>query len=152
MNIGALQDSIAHLLAAGHRVILLVGPPGSGKSRFLRDLKDVGIVNVGVELARELIPLSQTERPQRAVAALGELINTHSHATVVLDNVELLLRSELGLDLWAALATLSAEKQLIVAWTGRMHGDELYWAEPGFPGHRAISMENCPAAILSMTG
>jgi len=147
-----LQDSITHSLSADRRVVLLVGPPGCGKSRVLRDFNDVGIVNVGKELARELIPLPLEKRSELALEILGQLIDTHAHSVVVLDNIELLFMPELKIDLWPALETLSANKKLVVAWTGRVADDQIQWGDPGVPGFRVMSLENCPANIVSMTG
>lgn len=152
MNSETLQDSISHSLAADHRVVLLVGPPGCGKSRILRELKDVDIINISKELGRELMPLPRDERAGAALNLLVDLVNSLTHQVVVLDNIELLLLPELKIDLWPALEKLSAEKQLIVAWTGRIEGTQIKWGEPGVPGHLVMSLENCPANIVNVTG
>mgnify|MGYP000904610502 FL=1 len=152
MNSETLQDSISHSLAADRRIVLLVGPPGCGKSRFLRELTDVGIVNVGKELARELVSIPREERSGKVLEILGDLVRTHVHPVVVLDNIELLFLPELKLDLWQVLEQLSAVKKLIVAWTGRVRGEQIQWGEPGVPGYLVLSLENCPAKIVKMTG
>lgn len=150
MHSKTLQDSITHSFAADRRVVLLVGPPGCGKSRFLRELPDVSIVNVGKDLPRELIPIPEAERGEKAVAVLTELIANLAHPVVVLDNIGLLLNPRLNLDIWAVLDQLSAVKRLIVAWTGKVDGDKIQWGEPGVPGHLVMSLENCPASIVEM--
>lgn len=152
MDSVTLQDSITHSLAAANRIVLLVGPPGCGKSRLLRDFRDVGIVDVGQELARELIPLADENRREMAADILKQLIDVHPYPVVILDNIELLLRPELNLDLWSVLEYSSGEKKLIVAWTGHVAGDEIQWGHPGVPGHRVLSMEKCPASVISITG
>lgn len=152
MNSETLQDSINHSLAADHRIVLLVGPPGCGKSRILRELRGVGTINVGKDLARDLAKIPKQERQEKVLDLLGELISTFVQPVVVLDNIELLLLPELKLDIWTALGALSQSKQLIVAWTGRVVGDQIQWGEPGVPGHLNLSLDNCPANIISMTG
>jgi hypothetical protein len=47
-----------------NRLVLLVGPPGSGKTRSLRALADaekVPVLNVGSEIARRLLDLTERQ-------------------------------------------------------------------------------------------
>ena len=152
MNSDKLQDNINDSLNAENRLVLLVGPPGCGKSRILRGMKDVSVVNVGKELGRDLRVIPREDRPDKAMEILASLIEIHPKEVVVLDNIELLLQPDLKLDLWPALGALGANKKLIIAWTGRVYGQEIQWGDPGVPGHLVMSLENCPAKIVSMTG
>lgn len=152
MNLETLQDGITDSLNAGHSVVLLVGPPGCGKSRFLRELHQVGILDVGKELARELMAIPRKEWGEKSLQVMKSLLETFTHPVIALDNIEILLSPELNLDLWPALEKWSGTKQLVVAWTGRVDDQEIQWGDPGVPGHVIMNLENCPAKILSLTG
>lgn len=151
LNPEKLQDNLTDSLLADHNLVLLVGPPGCGKSRKLRELPGVGIINVGKEVARELMPVPREERAGKVPEILKDLVESHAQSVVALDNIELLLLPELELDLWSNLDTLSLSKKLIVAWTGRVDGDKIEWGDPGVPGHLVLSLENYTAGIVSIT-
>jgi hypothetical protein len=66
--------------AAGlyHRLVLLVGEAGSGKSAVLRDIAagyDTHVININLALAGEPLELSARQRPLRLPEILGQILD-----------------------------------------------------------------------------
>src|ERR1035441_6649233 len=76
------------------KLILLIGPPGSGKTQLLRNLpaKTSSVyLNVGVLLGRRLAPLTQRQRQLSVNRLVCEVADEHPATDLLLvDNIELL--------------------------------------------------------------
>jgi chloramphenicol 3-O-phosphotransferase len=97
-----LEHAIDELGALHSRLILLVGPPQSGKTSILRCLSErrtATPLNVGTELGRCLAGLSHSQRALSASGLLRELADRHTSSELLLvDNIELLFDRSLKLD------------------------------------------------------
>jgi ABC-type thiamine transport system ATPase subunit len=133
--------------ASGYeRLVLIVGPPGSGKSSVLRDAaKGRGwpVTNLGLELAQRMLELPVQQRPARALDTIRGLLDDLDSDVACLDNIELLFEPSLQLDPLGLLQSLSRQKTLVVAWPGIIAGDEgsprLAHAERHHPEYRDYS-------------
>ena len=101
---GATQDKIKRSLQAAeglyHRLVLLVGEAGSGKTSVLRDVaKDFGteVVNVNLALSAELLELTAKQRALRLPGILDQIVDKEQ-SPVVLDNLEILFDKDLKQD------------------------------------------------------
>ena len=107
-----------------HRLIIIVGKHGKGKTRLLKSFcrqKNIPYLNVNLRLGQRLLNLTTKQRPLR-----------------VLDNIELLFDPTLHQDPLALLKELSRNRSLIVAWAGTYDDKRqvLTYAEPGHPEYR----------------
>jgi chloramphenicol 3-O-phosphotransferase len=97
-----LERAIDELGALHSRLILLVGPPQSGKTSILRCLSErrtATPLNVGADLGRCLAGLSHSQRALSASGLLRELADRHtSDELLLVDNIELLFDRTLKLD------------------------------------------------------
>jgi len=123
-----------------HRLAIVVGPVGSGKTPLLKELcrrQDIPYLNVNLALSRRLLDLTSKERPLRVRRLLEDVISEQAGDTIVLDNIELLFDPALHQDPLACLQALSRNKTLIVAWSGTYDEKKvLTYAEPGHPEYR----------------
>jgi hypothetical protein len=134
-----LADAGARAATAYHRLVLLVGPAGFGKTRLLRELaSEQGwpLVNVGVALSERLLELTRRQRTLQAPRLLVDLVGSTSAEPVLLDNPELLFAVELAQDPLRLLQSASRNRTLVVAWPGMWHGRYLSYGEPGHPEAR----------------
>lgn len=133
-----------------NRIVLVVGPPGSGKSRLLRQLDDTHIINLSKELSKELMLVPKGERTFHVQDMLREIVSSAPTPVIVFDNIELLFSPDLQIDPLRAFENLSRNKTLVVAWTGSFNGKQLTWAEPGHPEYRVYDDRSCPDSIVKL--
>ena len=127
------------LPALRHRLVLVVGPRGAGKSRCLQEIADrTGSTrqNLGVELARQLLDLAVRDRPLR-VATLVQTAVEAAADPVLLDNIEILFTPELRLSPLTLLQSLSRDRIVVASWPGTISGGHLKYAAPGHSEYRS---------------
>ena len=151
-----IQDKIKRSLqsAAGlyHRLVLLVGDTGSGKTGILRDVaEDFGtsVVNINLALSSELLELTSKQRSLRLQGIL-EQIADNAQLPVVLDNLEILFDKDLQQDPLRLLQGISRNRAVVASWNGTSVGGRLVYAETGHPEYR--SYESVDALIVNMDG
>jgi hypothetical protein len=155
-NIGVLREQIEDLLpilrSQYHRLLLIVGPIGSGKTPLLKALcQQLGFpyLNVNLALSQRLLELTDKERPLRVRRLLADVIDEQAADVIALDNLELLFDPALHLDPLVCLQGLSRNKTLIAAWGGNYVGGVLTYAEPGHPEYRRYERPDVVTVALS---
>jgi len=121
-----------------HRLVLLVGIAGSGKTSALHAIHsrvNVPIHNVGVVLSKNMLELSAKERATRLSRLLAEATNSLPSDVVLLDNIELLFHPALQANPLELLKTLSKAKIVVASWPGQVEGNHLIYAKSGHPEH-----------------
>jgi hypothetical protein len=134
-----------------HRLVLVVGPVGSGKTPLLKALchrQDIPYVNVNLALSQRLLDLSSKERPLRVRRLLADVIDEQPGEVIALDNIELLFDPALHQNPLACLQGLSRNKTLVVAWGGSYVDSVLTYAEPGHPEYRRYDRPDLTAIVL----
>jgi len=124
---------------AYHRLILVVGPPRTGKTSALRDLADERgwpLVNLNLELSEGLLELTSKQRALRVPRILSELVDRHPGEVLLLDNTELLFSPDLQQDPLRLLQGLSRNRTVIASFRGEMDGENLTYAQAPHPEHR----------------
>jgi ABC-type thiamine transport system ATPase subunit len=140
---GRIAKVVDDVRAGYERLVLVVGPTGSGKSTALRRAADEhkwATINLGLNLAELMLELPVQQRPARALELVRGLLDERESDVVCLDNIELLFEPSLQLDPLGLLQSLSRQKTLVVAWPGGIVGDEdsprLVHAERPHPEYR----------------
>lgn len=128
------------------RIVLLVGPAGSGKTSLLSLLAEHNgfiITNLNMELSERLLVSTTKARAVETPSILERLIDEIPYDIVLLDNIELLFDTSLHLDPLRLLSSLSRNKTLIASWPGRFSEGKLSYAEPGHPEERVYNSVEC---------
>lgn len=134
-----------------HRLVLIVGPPRTGKTRALLDLASKpgrAYVNVNLELTGRLLDLTRTQRALHTPRILSEIVAEQARDLALLDNIEVLFAVALQQDPLRTLQALSRHRTIVASWPGRVVGHRLTYAEAGHPEHRQYEQ---PDAVLVTT-
>jgi len=140
-----LEKLLADVPSLHSQLILLVGPPGSGKTAALLGLAkklsgpsgDVTPLNVGSALGALLATVPGKARSLEAAHLLRELADEHSHNSVLLlDNIELLFDHHLRLDPLDLLKRQAQSRPVVAAWPGALHDGRLIYARMGHPEYQ----------------
>jgi len=124
-----------------HKLVLLVGLPGSGKTTILNAVaKELGkdIMNVNLELSEHLLEMAAKKRSLKASGLLDNIIGRGSN-TAILDNNEILFDVNLKQNPLALLQKASRNRTIIASWSGIIDGENLIYAEPGHSEYRSYN-------------
>lgn len=122
-----------------YRLVLVVGPAGSGKTAALRVVHEgtgAPYVNLNLSLSRRLLEHPSKARPLRLREALEEILATAKGEVVVLDNIEVLFDPSLKQDPLRLLQLASRNRTVVASWNGDATGRTLTYAAPGHPEYR----------------
>src|SRR5580698_2026528 len=95
------------------RLVLLVGPSGSGKTASLRALADgekVPVLNVGAEISRRLLDLTERQRILQLPTLMEEAVAELPGDLTILDNTEILFNPVLQQDPLRLLQGMSRDR------------------------------------------
>lgn len=140
-----LEQLIGEIGALNSKLVLLVGPSRSGKTKLLRELGDklhIEPLNVGLELGRRLASTPNNKRGFSAGELLREIADQEQAGDLLLlDNLELLFEKGLQINPLDLVKRLAHSKRVVAVWPGELRGDRLSYADMGHPEHRDYSRD-----------
>lgn len=147
-QIEALDRLVEEVGALQCKLVLLIGPPNSGKSKLMHAIarrRGVEPLNVGRELGRSLAGMPQKQRHLQTTTMLRELADQHAPGDLLLlDNIELLFDRSLQLDPLDLLKRHAHARRVVAVWPGELQGDartgRLTYADMGHPEHQDYSL------------
>ncbi|HWR38773.1 MAG TPA: BREX-3 system P-loop-containing protein BrxF [Patescibacteria group bacterium] len=102
-------------------VVLIVGKPGSGKSKILRELDTMRgwkYVDSRTLLDSDFMELPPKARSAEAAAVIGRELENQGAKVILLDNIQVLFTPLLKLEPLELLKNLSRKQTIVAAWPG----------------------------------
>ena len=134
-----ITKTITHAAGMYHRLVMVVSPAGAGKTAALQDVhKQTGtpLVNVNLELSRELLELTERQRAVQLPRILSGILDKYDADLVLLDNIEVLFDVSLKQDPLRLLQGLSRNRTIAVAWSGTIDEGHIVYGTPDHNEYR----------------
>jgi type II secretory pathway predicted ATPase ExeA len=134
MIIQRIVETVREGQKSAERLVLLVGRPGSGKSKLLRELSTIRgwkYVNCRTFLTEELLEMVPKVRAQEAAGLIAKALDALAAEVVVLDDMQVLFAPVLQVDPLNLLKHLGRRFSIVAAWPGQFDGKKLEIAAAG---------------------
>ena len=128
-----------------HRLVLLVTPPGGGKTstlQIVRERTQAPLINVNLELSRLMLDLTERNRVLQLPRLLSNILDSFPGDVALLDNVELLFDVSLRQDPLRLFQGLSRNRILVVAFSGSIEGNHIAYAAPDHPEYKRYAIKD----------
>ena len=136
---GQITRRIGEVAIIYHRLVLVVAPPGRGKTRALQEVAErtgLPLINLNLELSQRLLDMTERQRIIHVSRLLGEIVSAHANQAVLLDNTEILFDPSLKQNPLLLLQGVSRNKVIVAAWNGTVEKGHLIYATPDHPEYR----------------
>ena len=128
-----------------YRLILIVGPAGSGKTKILQEVAESTsspVINVNLELSRRMLDLTRRQRALYLDKLLNEIVGNAQSDVILLDNIEILFDYELKQNPLHLLQKLSRNRTIVATWNGSIVDRYLTYAVPTHREYRRYPVDD----------
>lgn len=140
-----LDRLVEDISSLNSKLVLLIGPPRSGKSSLLLQLaerRQARVLSVSGILGRQMLMVPSTQRHLQTTDLLKELTDEFaSQGLLLADNIELLFDRTLQLSPLDLLRRLAHARRVIAVWPGELREDRLSYARTGHPEHQDYGVD-----------
>ena len=147
-----ILDHIRSAQNAYHKLVVIAGRPGSGKTRALKELAGqlaMPVTNLSLLLSQRLLSLTRRQRTLKVEELATEVVDEQNGGNVCLDNTELLFDSSLRMAPLSFLQNLSRNRLIIATWSGLLNAGELHFAHVGHPDFFQQTVSGYPVITVS---
>jgi AAA+ ATPase superfamily predicted ATPase len=136
-----IKSLISRAELSYYKLIIVVGKSGSGKTTLLRRISEelhIPMLNLGLELSRRLLSLTNKQRKLMAAEIIEEILDEQDVPILVIDNTEVIFDPNLKLNPSGLLKNISRNRLLVWSWNGEQDGDQLIYSFVGHPEYHRI--------------
>lgn len=114
-------EKIEELKDCQHKLLLVVGQPGSGKSRLVREYaEEKGIPILDLDKIFANTPSDQLMHEMK------NFLTTYHQDVLLLDNKKILYAKDNNIDLLAFLKELSKDITVVATWNGKIEDGQIF--------------------------
>lgn len=116
-----MNKKIEELENAEHKLLLIIGQPGSGKSKLIRKYsEETGIPIINLD------KIFMNTPPEKMVNEMKQFLTTYHQKVLLIDNKKILYAKKSNIDLLAFLKELSENIIVIATWNGKIEDGQLF--------------------------
>ncbi|MDR1701795.1 MAG: BREX-3 system P-loop-containing protein BrxF [Sporomusaceae bacterium] len=134
MNTVAIDEQVIERVAEAEKseqkLVIVVGKPGSGKSKIMRELGQRPgwkYVDSKKLLTDELLEMPPKSRAGEAVKLMSDILAAGDAKVILLDNTQVLFAPVLQIDPVDVLKKVSRQQAIVAAWPGEYDGKNLIY-------------------------
>lgn len=116
-----IRKKIEDLKNDNHKLLLIIGKPGSGKSRVIREYsEETGIPIVDLDKIFAHTP------PEKLMHEMNDFLKEYRQKVLLLDNKTILYSKNSSIDLLAFLKEISQTLPVVATWNGKIEDGQLF--------------------------
>ena len=116
-----LAQRIEKLHTSEHKLLVIVGGPGSGKSKLIREYSnETGIPMLDLDMIFQHTP------SEKLIEEMQNFLKTYRHPVLLIDNKKILYAKNSQIDLLEFLESASTEKPVVATWNGKVEDGQLF--------------------------
>lgn len=116
-----INEKINELKDAKHKLLLVIGQPGSGKSKLVREYsQETGVPIVDLDKIFANTPSDQLMNEMK------KFLSTYHQSVLLLDNKKILYAKNSTIDLLAFLKELSEQITVVATWNGKIEDGQVF--------------------------
>lgn len=116
-----LTNKIEELNEAKHKLLLIIGAPGSGKSKVIREYSQ----ETGIPII-DLDKIFINTAPDQLMNEMKNFLKTYNQKVLLLDNKKILYAKNSTIDMMEFLKEISQEIPVLATWNGKIEDGQLY--------------------------
>ena len=116
-----LAQRIEQLHTSEHKLLVIVGGPGSGKSKLIREYSnETGIPMLDLDMIFQHTP------SDKLVEEMQHFLTTYRQPVLLIDNKKILYAKNSQIDLLEFLKAASKDKPVVATWNGKVEDGQLF--------------------------
>lgn len=131
-----LNKKIEELNDAKHKLLLIIGAPGSGKSKVIREYsQETGIPIIDLDKIFVNTPSDQL------LDEMKNFLSTYHQKVLLLDNKKILYSKNSTIDLLAFLKEISESIPVVATWNGKIEDGQVFHIRKDAPEDLIYSVD-----------